>query len=49
MSDGAFLVLAATCAAVFVIAVLVTNPNPERRNPHTDAHRPPMWHRRKPR
>ena len=45
MSDGAFLMLAATVAAVFVIAVLVTNPNPERRNPHTD-HQRQRWHTR---
>jgi hypothetical protein len=45
MSDGAFLLVASVVAAVFVIAVLVTNPNPERRNPHKDAERP-RWHTR---
>ncbi len=47
MSDGTFLLLASVVAAVFVIAVLVTNPNPERRNPHKDAKRP-RWHTRRP-
>lgn len=41
MSDGAYLLLAATVAAVFVVAVLVTNP--ERRNPHVNARRQRRW------
>ena len=45
MTDGTFLLLAAIVAAVFVIAVLVSSPNPERRNPHKDAERP-RWHTR---
>jgi hypothetical protein len=44
MSDGAFLVLAAFVAGLFVVGVLLTNP--ERRNPHVNAR--PRWHTRRP-
>lgn len=47
VSDGAYLLLAAAIAAVFVVAVLASNP--EGRNPHVDARRPPhSWWRRPP-
>ena len=47
MSDGAYLLLAAGIAALFVVAVLATNP--EHRNPHVDSHhRRSAWWRRNP-
>jgi hypothetical protein len=47
MTDGTFLLVASILAAVFVIAVLVTNRDPAHRNPHKDAERS-RWHTRRP-
>ena len=41
MSDGAYLLLAATVSLLFVVAVLASNP--EGRNPHVDARRQRRW------
>lgn len=38
-----YLLLAATVAVVFVVAVLASNP--EGRNPHVDARRSKWWRR----
>jgi hypothetical protein len=41
MTDGMYLLIAAGVAALFVVAVLSTNP--EGRNPHVNARRQRRW------
>jgi hypothetical protein len=41
VSDGVYLLVAATVALLFVVAVLASNP--EGRNPHVDARRQRRW------
>jgi hypothetical protein len=41
VSDGVYLLLAATVAVAFVVVVLASNP--EGRNPHVDARRQRRW------